>query len=200
VNDASVAGGASGELERAILLLQDPFGDEPHSREQEGAVRYLLAHPEAAHPLLLELLRSHRATNPYAVLEALPRFGLPESVPVLNDVLESGPENLSGAAADALARHPLPAAYEALVRALRHPVNAVVVAAAAGLMTRGDTAACPALREVVGHADPVVRYHAVQAAGRLGCLDRDTLAALARRDRDQDVRELARRLMRDRSA
>jgi hypothetical protein len=40
-----------------------------------------------------------------------------------------------------------------------------------------------------------VRYHVVQAAGKLGCLARETLERLARANPDVDVRGLATNLL-----
>jgi HEAT repeat protein len=66
-----------------------------------------------------------------------------------------------------------------------------VVAAADGLAARGDKAACTDLAAAMEHIDPRARYHAVQAAGRLGCLSRQQLEAIARDDRSEDIRVLA---------
>ena len=40
-----------------------------------------------------------------------------------------------------------------------------------------------------------MRYHVVQAAGKLGCLTRETLELLERSDADADVRGLATKLL-----
>lgn len=185
------------ELERQIHFLQDPFGDEAHQREQERAVQYLLSHADQAHPRLLELLQSQQAANPFAIIEVLPRFGRPESVPVLAQILERGPQNASQAAAEALARHPLDSAQTMLLAALSLPAPEAVIAAADGLLSRGDLAACPALLQSSSHPDPLVRYHVIQAAGSLDCLAEDQLAAIARDDPDEDVKELANRLLQE---
>ena len=190
-SDNDAASEALANLERAIEDLQDPFGDEQHLRLQERAVLYLIEHAEDAHPRLLRLLEDNKAANPFAVVEALPRFGRPESVPVLENILRHGSESLSQAAGEALARHPLSGAQEVLLRALTDPRDATVIAAADGLMSRGNPQACGELVKVLEHRNPLVRYRVVQAAGVLGCLEEGELRRIGRDDSDEDIRELA---------
>lgn len=183
------------KLKEAILLLQDPFGDEPHQREQFRAVQYLLDNAARTHPYLLELLRSQKAANPYAVIEILPKFGLQESIPILEELMTRGPANLSQAAAQALAVHPLQEAQEALLRGLNLPNEEFVIPAIDGLMIRGDASVCPELKKFLTYEDSSVRYHAIQAAGTLGCLERETLFAIARNDLSEDIRKLANQIV-----
>ena len=183
------------ELERAILFLQDPLGDEPHQTVHLQAAQYLLDHSANAHPRLIALLQSNRATNPYAVIEILPRFALSESLPILEQLMVYGPKNLSQAAAQALATHPLKSAREALLRGLNLSDQETIISAADGLMTRGDPSACSGLQKVLTHSDPAVRYHVIQAAGSLGCLKREALSAVARDDLSEGIRELANKLL-----
>ena len=176
-NQSCLASAASDpELERSILFLQGPLGDGPHQREYLQAVQYLLDHAAQAHSRLLGLLKSERATNPYAVIEILPRFGLQESVPILAELMARGPTNLCQASAQALAVHPLDDAREALIRGLSLARKDVVIAAADGLMSRRDAMACSALKKLLTHPDPDLRYHVIQAAGSLSCLKRVTLS------------------------
>lgn len=192
---AHATAGSDLELEQSILLLQGPFGDGPHQREYLQAVQYLLDHAAQAHSRLLGLLQSERATNPYAVIEILPRFGLQESVPILAELMARGPTNLCQASAQALAVHPLDDAREALIRGLSLARKDVVIAAADGLMSRGDAMACPALKKLLTHPDPDLRYHVIQAAGSLSCLKRVTLSAIARDDQSDEIRELAKQFI-----
>ena len=174
------------------MLLQSPFGDGPHHREREAAAQWLLDHADRAYPRLLALA-SAGAVGP-AVVELLPAVDRKESVAVLETLL-GGPERTSWAAGQALARQRGPDALGALRRGLRHRDATAVVAAADGLGTRGDPTACPELVEALRHADARVRYHALQAAGRLQCVARAAFSALAKEDPDADVRELATKLL-----
>jgi HEAT repeat protein len=180
------------DIAREIILLQNPFGDEPARSEHERAAEYLLAHAAGAHPRLLDLLRSDAATNPYAIIELLPRFGLPDSIPVLKRLLDEGPPNLAGAAARALAVHPLADARTVLLSGLDATTGQTIIAATNAFLALGDPSICPVLRRTIDHPDPDVRYHLVHAAGALGCLDRETLASISAHDPSEQVRELAR--------
>ena len=188
------------EIELHLDLLQDPFGDAGPHEFAGRAERYLLDHATEAHPRLLELLETDRASNPPAVIDLLPRFGLPESIPVLEKILTQGLDSLSGTAATALARHPAGEAFQALVRGLAGTAPEVVKASADGLAIRGDRAACPRLRDRLDHPDSEIRYHVIQSAARLGCLDPGELAAIAETDRDADIRHLAQRILEEHEA
>lgn len=180
------------EVETQIMLAETPFGDGPHQRERERAAAWLVAHADRAYPALLARLDEEKAG--VAVIELLPRFGRAESIPRLERLL-AGPEPPAWAAGQALALHPQPAAGEALRRALASREPAVAGIAAEALGTRGDRGDCAALVRAAGAADTRLRYHAVQAAGKLGCLGRETLESLVRSDADADVRDLAKRLL-----
>ncbi len=186
------SGGSAGpELETRIMLLDEPFGGEPHMRERERAAQWLLDHDDLAYPALLDALAAGRA-GPGAI-ELLARFGRAESIAPLNRVLSAaGPA--AWHAAQALAGHPQPEAAEALRRALQAPAPAVSIAAADALGARGDPCDCDALQAQLRAEDSIVRYHVVQAAGQLGCVPVEWLARLARADPDADIRALAGRL------
>lgn len=183
------------DLERNIGLLCSPFGGDAHAREREQAAQWLLAHADVAHARLVELLTTGTSTNPAAIAALLPRFGRDESVIVLARLLESESAALRHAAGQALAQHPSTAAKTALQQAMKSKQPAALVAAADGLMARGDPSVCDALRPTLAHADATVRYHALQAASRLGCATAAELARLAK-DADADVRALAVQLRR----
>jgi HEAT repeat protein len=173
------------------MLLDEPFGGEPHVRERERAAQWLLDHGDRAHPALLDALAAGRASS--GVIELLARFGRAESIEPLNRVLSAaGPA--AWHAAQALARHPQPEAAEALRRALRDPAPEVSIAAADALGARGDPGECAALQAELRAQDPTVRYHVVQAAARLGCVPTEWLAQLAQTDPDADIQALAGRL------
>lgn len=183
------------ELESNIHFLQDPFGDPTHLIRAEQALQFLLDHADEAYPRLLELIESNRASNPIALIEALPRFGRPESIPILEEILAQGQGTSSSAAAVALARHPQVGAREALLRGLTFPKAESVVAAADGLLSRGDRTVCKELLKHLNPADSTVRYHSIQAAWRLGCLSPEELTRMANDDPDNDIREMASRAM-----
>lgn len=176
------------------LELYTHMLDDTHGRGLEEAERWLLEHPEEAHPRLVSLLEA-REVNPYAILSLLPRFGRPESVLVIEACLYAGGESFSAAAAFALAAHPAAGALDALTRALDSSHVETRTAAADGLWARGDILAGPALLAKLEESHAIVRYHVVQAAGRLGVLPRRRLEEIARRDADPDVRGLAETLL-----
>jgi hypothetical protein len=176
-------------------FLMDPFGDEPHRRQREQSVAYLLAHAAEAYPRLLAALQANpTALNAPCLIEVLPLFGRTDNVPLLEDILARGSGTVCAAAGDALGRHPDAGAREALLRGLGAPRPETVTAAVDGLMVRGDPSVCPVVKSVAGHRDPIVRYHAVRAAGALGCLSREEIEDLEKTDPDLDIRNLAREL------
>jgi len=180
------------EVETQLALVASPFGDEPHQREREQATAWLLEHAERSYPVVLG--RFDRGQAGEALVELLARFDREESIPRLERLLP-GAEPPAWAAGQALARQSQPAAGEALRRALGHADPKVATVAADGLGARGDRADCTALVTHVTSTDARLRYHVVQAAGRLGCLARADLEALSREDADADVRALATRLL-----
>jgi hypothetical protein len=178
------------ELESRIALLELPLGGDPDQREKERAAEWLLTHAARTYPELLSRARDGRAGP--ATVELLGRFDRADSVPALTALLAG--DDLHGlAAARALAGHSGPEALAALRQVLRSGGDGAVLAADA-LGARGDAAACPDLDAATLDGDPRLRYHAVQAAGSLGCLSSDRLAEIEASDPDADVRVLAGRL------
>ena len=180
------------EVETQITLLETPFGDGPHQRERDRAAAWLVANADRAYPQILARLDEGRAS--VALIEILPRFERAESIPRLERLL-MGSEATAWAVGQALALHPQPTAGEVLRRALGSPQSATAIIAADALATRGDPSDCAALATRLGAPHAGVRYHVVQAAGRLGCLSRAALESLASSDNDADVRRLAARLL-----
>lgn len=180
------------EVETQLALAESPIGGGPHARERERAAQWLVEHADRAYPAVLGRFDQGRAGA--ALVELLPRFDREESIPRLERLL-SGPEPPAWAAGQALARQSQPAAGEALRRALDHADPKVATIAADGLGARGDRADCTALVAHVASTDARLRYHVVQAAGRLGCLARADLESLSHDDADDDVRALATRLL-----
>lgn len=183
------------EVEAQIQALLSPHGHEADRRAHDRALAFLLAHPNQAHPRLLALLEPTQSYVPVAAVNSIPLFGRAESLPVLERLMREGAELISMSAGQALGRHPHPDALQALLRGLKHDRDETKVAAADGLLTRGDKAACQALRDLLSHTGYEVRYHVVNAAGKLGCLAREELARIAANDSERDIRKLASTLM-----
>jgi HEAT repeat protein len=180
---------ADEELQTQITLLESPLGGGPHDRERQRAAEWLRANRERSYPALLARVRERRARP--ASVELLGELGGADSIPILSELL--GADELVGpAAANALAAHPDPAATTALREALRGGGDRAVRAADA-LGARGDDAACPELKAALATQDGRLRYHALQAAVRLGCTSDADLAEVADSDQDPDVRALAER-------
>jgi HEAT repeat protein len=144
-----------------------------------------------AHPRLLALLGTTGQPNPVTVIQALPGFARPESIPLLLALLLGGRANVRMSAADALGRHPLPEARAALEAALRSDDAEATRFAADGLRVRGDASSCPALIERLDHPDSSARYAVLSAVAALGCLSSQALAERVRGDSDPDIRGLA---------
>src|SRR5262245_21746091 len=106
------AGGSSeqrppeGELEKNLRFLLDPFGDEPHRRQREQSIAYLVAHAAEAYPRLLAALAANpTALDAPSIIEVLPLFNRPESVPLLEDTLARAGGTVVAAAGEALGWH-----------------------------------------------------------------------------------------------
>jgi HEAT repeat protein len=129
------------------------------------------------------------------VIEVLPHFGRPDSIALLESILLRGVELVSEPAGQALGRIDHPAAAEALRKGLRSTSPLVINAAADGWMLKDSKAPCLDLTALVTHPDPNVRYHAIRAAAKLGCLGANDFKRLESEDTDPDVRALARQLL-----
>jgi len=128
------------EIDVQIMLLENPIGGDPDQRERERSADWLVAHAERTYPRLLARVADGRFG--VAVVQLLPRFARRESIPVL-ELLLTGPELIAWAAGQALAEHRDVTADAALQRALAADEPATRIAAADGLATRRDPAACP---------------------------------------------------------
>ena len=155
------------DLDDQLRLLLHPSGDAGAQRARGEALDELLERADEAHPRLLALAQAEPPA--LQAMLALPRFGRPESVPVLEHVLLTADDPTTAVAAGALADHPAPAALTALESALGNDRVQVVLSAVMGLAERGDRHACGALRRALEHADSEVRERAARACDRLGC-------------------------------
>jgi HEAT repeat protein len=193
-------GSVVSDLELNIQTLLAPYGHAGNQRDRERALAYLLAHADEAHPRLLDLLDpASTCLNPVAVIDALPAFSRPESIPVLEKVMETATEAVSLNAGQALARHPHREAAEALTRGLRSQRSDAVISAADGLLTRGEKSSCAALIEAMVHSEREIRYRVLQAAGGLGCLTSAQLQHVAKNEPEQMIRDLAIKLLQNRA-
>lgn len=179
------------EIDSHIHRIETPFGDDAHQYRSQISHEWLLDHEQAAYPRLLT--RAAEAGSP-AIYEMLAEFGRAQAIPLLAQALEAGGLN-ADSAARALARHPQAAAGAALNAALAGPVAAVSIAAADGLLLRWDRRHCDALIAKLAAPDELVRYHVIQAAGRLGCIGPEILEPIAERDDNEDIRTLASTLL-----
>jgi HEAT repeat protein len=186
------------EIEKQIQALVSPRGHEADRREHDRALAFLLTHADEAHPRLLSMLNPSGYV-PVAAVNALPHFGRAESVPALEKLMREGAELISMSAGQALGRHPLPEAREALLRGLEDNREATRVAAIDGLMTRGDKSVCNELQAFLDDPSYEVRYHTVKAAAGLRCLTAEKLRQIADNDSEKDIRDLAADLMSGRS-
>jgi HEAT repeat protein len=180
------------QVETQLMLLDTPFGSDPHLRERDRAADWLVAHAERSYPRLLALLDEGRAGA--GAIELLPRFARPESIPRLARLLQAS-GSATWAAGQALGQHADEAAGEALRAALASSDSDVVVAALDGLTTRGQAADCAAVTHALAADDERVRRRALQSAEALGCLERATLESIAGTDASPDVRSLAAQLL-----
>jgi hypothetical protein len=180
------------EVETQIMLLELPIGGGPHDRERERAAAWLLQHADRAYPRILASLTD--GTAGANVIAVTARFNRKESIPPLAKLL-FGQGSTAWIVGHALAQHTDPTAGEALRRAVVSSNSEVAVAAADALGTRADPGDCGVLMQALATGDASVRYHVLQAASPLGCIQPDLLKRMAREDEDADVRDLASRLL-----
>jgi len=177
------------EVDTQVMLLESPFGDPAHLREQERAADWLIAHADRAYEPLLEMMR--KGTAGPAVIQLLPRFMRSESIPALEKALITKSEQIARAAAKALAQHVGPEGLEILKQVVQSPGPGAVIAAADALAILGNKETCLSLLAALTHTDHRARYHVVQAAGQIGCLTKDQLILISTNDPDENIRALA---------
>ena len=180
------------DVETRILLLDTPFGGEPHLRERDRAAAWLVEHADRAFPILLARLIEGKLEA--GAIALLPRFGRAESIAPLARLLE-GPEGIAWEAGQALAQHPQPEAGEALRHALASSDPVLATIAADALARRGDNGDCAILIKRLSTTHSGLRFHVLQAAALLDCLSREVISELAEADPNPDVRNLATKLL-----
>ena len=182
------------EIDRHIERIETPFGGDPDQFASEVSRQWLIAHAQEAFPRVLARAAMHGSP---AIYDLLGKFAREEAIPLLTEALSAGGPNC-GSAARALARHPQPVAGEALGAALNEPNLEVSIAAADGLLLRGEREFCPALAAKLDAQDDLLRYHVLQAAGLLGCVEKERLLSFIKHDDSDDVRTLAAALLHER--
>jgi hypothetical protein len=162
---------SASELESNFRALLNPSGDGPSRREHDAAVHFLVEHADQSYPLLLNSLRANpTALNAPPVIEILPLFKRSESIPVLEQIMQQGVEQVSQVAGIALGRHSDVAARDALLRGLESSSRETVIAAIDGLLFRADLSTCDSLRKFFRNSDANIRDHALHAAVKIGCV------------------------------
>jgi HEAT repeat protein len=153
------------------------------------AIRVLLDHADLSYPVLLVQVREHREQVP--LIELLGHFNRTQSTPLFVELLDRGSPEARREAGLQLGGASDAAAFRALHDALASTSVDTLVGALAGFKVRADATACASARPLLAHADPEVRYGAVDTLSELHCLDAAELDRLARDDPDANVRELA---------
>ncbi len=179
------------DLDGQLRMALNPVGGEAEGRIRERAIQYLLQHSDAAYPRLIGALESAPfGLSAPALIELLPRFKRPESIPILARILASGQESVARAAGQALGYSEGDDVEQVLKGALSSSNPETVIGAADGFFIRGQKTSCEALLKAAGHPDANVRYHVLQAALHLDCLDRAARERLLH-DPDISIRQLA---------
>jgi hypothetical protein len=175
------------ELEDNLAAARLPGGAPPDLRRHENALAWLLAHPEEAFPRVLAAVESD--PSDVVLVDLLGRFRQPGATHALKAAFAAGDPARRYAAAG-LGQSPDPAARAFLMATLDGDRGAVV-AGLAGLGVSGDPSACAAVRSKLGAVEGEVRWAAVDAGKRLGCVTPAELKRIALEDADPDVRKLA---------
>ncbi len=189
------------DLDGQLSMALNPVGGDAEGRIRERAIQYLLQHADAAYPRLIGALESAPfGLNAPALIELLPRFKRADSIPILARILASGQESVARAAGQALGYSEGEEPRQVLTEALSSPNPETVIGAADGLFMLGDKArgektACPALLKAANHPNANVRYHVLQAALHLECLDANERERLLR-DPDISIRQLVEKSVR----
>lgn len=182
--------------EHKMLDLLSGYGSDIHMNAKGVARGWLVNHPEIAYPKLLSTVRTYPiAANIGVILELLPYFERKESLPLLEEELWRGIDDLSVTAGIAIAMHDGDEAREVLLRALSSPFPETVEGAAYGLRVRFDLSTCDALVPVLQHPDEKTRWSVVRAAHHIGCLSNEMLSEIAVSDPAPDIRDSAAKLL-----
>jgi hypothetical protein len=164
--------------------------------ENDPSVEFVIEHMDEAHPLLLKMIEQDEVHGDIArAFRLLVIAGREESLPVMEKVLLSNDELDSADAGIYLGLHPSPKAFDLLLQGLSSQEKHTLFGATLGLMERKDKAACAPLRNEMTREDDSQRYYVIQAAGELGCLTRDELKVISKKDTSSDIRDKVKQLL-----
>jgi len=187
------------EIDRLILFVQIPTGDEATVRLCEGYVRQLVALGEPARRRVAQVIDSEQVINLPALLGLMAAYRSPEAAEVLGRLLDTGPLNVAEAAADALASQPGPWAAGVLEQALGHRDLDVVAAVLAALRRVEPSPTCGAIVPLLRSPHRQVRFHASSLSRRARCLDAAALGELLDNERDPEIRQVLRESLQERA-
>jgi HEAT repeat protein len=122
-------------IRAALDYFTGPLALASSPDARELATHQILALGDTAYPVVVDVARREGRRFP-GVLELVARFGRPDSVPLLAEVLGDGSQEATWAAGQALGIHPAPEARQVLVDGLRSERPDTVLAARAGLQRR----------------------------------------------------------------
>jgi len=180
------------EVMRQLTAIHIRAGSPPDIRQRDRALAWLLEHADRSLPAALA--QADAAPHDVVLVDLLGRFRRTETTAALVRAFADARTRTYAAAG--LGMSPDPEARATLRRALDAPDPGTVVAALSGLAASGDPATCADITRRLTAAHAEVRWMAVEAAGRVGCLSREFLEDIARTDADPDVRALAARRLR----
>ena len=172
---------------RELAAMHIRAGSPADLRQRDRALAWLVEHADRAWPTVLA--RAEDAPQDAVLIDVLGRLRRPEATALLRRAFAS--ERTRGAAAAGLGMSPDPAARAFLRETLTSSQPPDVVGALAGLGASGDRTACGDVMPQLQSDNAEIRWTAVDAAMRLGCLDAATLDRIARDDPDPDVRARA---------
>jgi hypothetical protein len=178
---------ADPEVLRQLTAVRIRAGSPPDVRQRERALAWLAEHAERAWPTVLA--RAEASPHDPVLIDVVGRLRRPEATSLLRRAFAD--EHTRAYAAAGLGLSPDPAARAFLRATLDSPHHAEVVAALTGLGASGDSAVCADVTPRVEADDAEIRWAAVDAAIKAGCLDAAALERLAREDPDPDVRARA---------
>ena len=175
------------EVVRQLTALHIRAGSPPDLRQRDRALAWLVEHSDRTLPVALA--RAEEAPQDVVLVDLLGRLRRPEATSFLRRAFAD--DRTRTYAAAGLGMSPDPAARAVLRGALESKSPGEVAAALAGLGASGDPAVCADITPRLQDGNAEVRWMAVDAGSRLGCLNRPQLEAIAREDSDATVRALA---------
>lgn len=185
------------DLDRMITLIQVPIGDAATARVRDRYTDALLSGGEEAERRVAGLVQSATATNMPALMSLLAAFRSERAAKILGQALQTGPETISEAAADALANYPTIFSLEALYQGVRSDKFEVAVPALAALRRLDHRVPCEMLLPVLRSPHRLLRFHAAHLAGASGCIGEELARELLRSETDAEIRDVLSRVSRE---